>query len=106
LRALYHGSDVASVDNILANGISRAAARELGGGDVFWATADRGIATLFAKANPAGGAPAIAGFRLPTSSLNSLVQSGAVAVDRTGAYMIKDWNAFNAAVVERFGGAL
>ena len=105
LEALYHGSDVASVENILANGINRTAARELGGGDVFWATADRGIATLFAKANPAGGAPAIAGFKLPASSLDSLVRTGAVAVDSTGAYMIKDWKAFNAAVVERFGGA-
>jgi hypothetical protein len=89
------------VESIVENGLSKAAARALGGGDVFWATTDKGIATLFAEANPAGGTPAIAALKIPTSALQTLVNSGAVAVDRTGAYMVINWTAFGQAVIGR-----
>lgn len=87
---------------VLENGISKAAARALGGGDVFWATAEKQIASFFARANPAGGTPAIAGLEIPTASLQSLLRSGGVAIDRTGAYIVKNWKAFNEAVTRRF----
>jgi hypothetical protein len=99
ITTLYHGSDASSIANIIANGLDPAAASELGGGDVFWATSDKGIATLFAEANPAGGAPAVAEIQVSTSSLQSMIQSGAVAIDRTGAYMIQNWSAFNRAIL-------
>ncbi|MFZ5895027.1 MAG: RHS repeat-associated core domain-containing protein [Myxococcota bacterium] len=98
---LFHGSDLASVENLVAKGLDRAAARARGGGDVFWATLDKGVADVFANANPVGGAPAIAALKLPTAALESLIKSGGVAIDRTGAYMIKNWGAFNKAVIER-----
>ncbi|HWA73369.1 MAG TPA: RHS repeat-associated core domain-containing protein [Polyangiaceae bacterium] len=101
VTTLFHGSDAASVASLVANGLDKAAARALGGGDVFWATTEKSIAEFFAQANPAGGKAAIAAFKISTSALQSLVQAGAVAVDRTGAYMIKNWGAFNRAVIER-----
>jgi hypothetical protein len=100
-KPLFHGSDAASVGSLVENGLSKAAARELGGGDIFWATTDRGIATFFARANPAGGELAVAALQIPTTALQSLIKSGAVAIDRTGAYMVKNWGAFNQAVIGR-----
>ena len=101
MTTLFHGSDAASVDSIVANGIDKEAARALGGGDVFWATKDKDIAALFAQANPKGGLPSVAAFQIPASTLESMVKSGAVEIDRTGAYMIKNWEKFNDAVVRR-----
>ena len=101
ITTLYHGSDVGSAATIVAKGINKEAARALGGGDVFWATTQKDIATLFAQANPKGGVPAVVSLKIPTSTLDGLVKSGAVAVDRTGAYMVKDWGKFNKAVIQR-----
>ena len=66
---------------------------------MFWVTSDKNIANLFAQANPSGGTPAVAALQIPASALQSLIQSGAVAIDRTGAYMVSNWSAFNAAIV-------
>lgn len=102
---LFHGTDAASAESIAAGGINRAAARAAGGGDVFWATSDRSIAALYARANPLGGTPSIVAQRIPTAALRALTQGGrnaAVTVDRTGAYQIHNWEAFSKAVVERF----
>jgi hypothetical protein len=99
---LYHGSDVASVQSIVSNGIDKAAARAVGGGDVFWATADKDLAMCFARANPVGGAPSIAGFTIQEATLKSLIKSKAIMIDPTGAYMVKNWNVFNKAVTKRF----
>ncbi len=98
---LFHGSDLASIESLVAKGLDRAAARDLGGGDIFWATLDKEVAGFFARANPAGGTPAVAALKIPTTALESLIKSGGVAIDRTGAYMVKNWGAFNKAVVER-----
>jgi RHS repeat-associated protein len=101
ITTLFHGSDLVSVQSMVEHGISKASARALGGGDVFWATAKKSVAMFYARANPSAGTPAIAAFKIPTASLQALVKSGAVGVDRTGAYMVKNWKAFNAAVVQR-----
>ena len=101
LKVLFHGTDSDSARNIVVNGIDKGAARNLGGGDVFWATEDKDIATLFAQANPKGGSPAVVAFKLPTSSYNSLLKSGAISVDKTGANVINDWDKFNKAVTSR-----
>jgi RHS repeat-associated protein len=55
-EVLYHGTDLASARNIVQSGISKAAARDLGGGDFFWATTKIEDARLFAMANPRGSA--------------------------------------------------
>jgi RHS repeat-associated protein len=65
-RKLLHGTDAGAADDIVAHGINRNAAAELGGGDVFWMTESRETARLFAQVNPAGGNPAIIGVDLPT----------------------------------------
>jgi hypothetical protein len=77
------------------------AARARGGGDVFWTTENEDIASLFAQANPKGGPPSVVSFQIPSSTFNSMLNSGAVTVDRTGAYMIHDWEGFNQAVIGR-----
>jgi hypothetical protein len=103
MTILYHGSDIESVGAMVANqAINRAAARALGGGDIFWATRDLGVANIFAAANPAQGTPAVLGIRIPTAALSALKQSGAVAADQTGALMVKNWSAFNKAVSSFF----
>jgi hypothetical protein len=47
-----------------------------------------------------GGPPAIAAFKIPTSTLQALVKSGAVEVDQSGAYMVKNWKKFNQSVIQ------
>ena len=101
MTTLFHGSDVASVESMVANGIDKQAARALGGGDVFWATTDKEVATLFAQANPKGGSPAVAAFKIPTSTFQNLIKTGAIEIDRTGAYMVKNWEKFNKAIIQK-----
>lgn len=101
VTTLYHGTDLASAEKIVASGINRNAARGLGGGDIFWSTANREVANIFAQANPAGGVPAVVAQQIPTAALEGLIVQGAIAVDETGAYMVSNWKAFSAAVISR-----
>jgi hypothetical protein len=95
---LFHGTDAASADAIARNGISKAAARELGGGDVFWTTPMVDTARFFANANPAGGPPGVVGIRLPPGALDSMKAAGVVGVDQTGAVKVFNWKVFNGSV--------
>ncbi len=77
-----HGSDVASVDDIVRNGLNRAKAAELGGGDVFWALPESALdsARVFAQVNPRGGATAILKLELPERVGQSLIDRGLLKV--------------------------
>jgi hypothetical protein len=93
---LFHGTDTESAGNIVANGIDRGAASELGGGDEFWTTTSKGDAELFAKVNPAGGEPAVVGIRV-TGGVEKAVANGILepAEGLPGAYTVRNWGAFN-----------
>jgi RHS repeat-associated protein len=93
---LYHGTDTESAANITANGIDRGAASELGGGDKFWTTTSRSDAELFAKANPAGGEPAVVGIRL-AGGIEKAVANGIIKPVKglRGAYTVENWSAFD-----------
>jgi hypothetical protein len=96
-RTLFHGSDAASVEAVLEHGLDREAARALGGGDIFWTTHELEVARIFAVTNPAGGSPAVLGIHVSSEALEHMVRTGVVKVDRTGALMVHDWDAFQAA---------
>jgi hypothetical protein len=78
---LFHGTDVASAEAIAQAGLDPEAAAALGGGDVFWATAERSAADVFAATNPAGGAPAVISVTVPDAVLSSLQRTGDVVVN-------------------------
>ncbi|MDD9966128.1 MAG: hypothetical protein OXR73_07895, partial [Myxococcales bacterium] len=97
-KTFLHGSDVKTVDNLVDTGLNRSAARELGGGDVFWMTEDLSTARVFAQVNPTGGPAAVAGTRLPGEVVDSFVGRGVMRFDApTGAWQVVDWDAFNQA---------
>lgn len=62
---LYHGTDAASANAIIANGLDAAAAAAFNGSGEFWATKDQTTADWFAMTNPANGQPARLEFDLP-----------------------------------------
>jgi len=96
---LFHGTDAASAEKIVGEGISKEAARRLGGGDVFWTTPNAETAGWFANSNPAGGAPGIVGIRIPAGGLDAMKASGVVGVDQaTGAIKVFNWRVFNGSV--------
>jgi RHS repeat-associated protein len=93
---LYHGTDIRSAANIARNGISAARANALGGGDVFWVSADVEAAWIFAEVNPAGGAPGVVGINLQ-GGVEAAVQSGLLTPvsGLPGAYTVSSWSGFN-----------
>jgi len=99
---LYHGTDLASAKNIVEHGISRAAARRIGGGDAFWVTTSKAEAGMFAIANPIGGPAAIVGITL-TGGISQAVTDGIMTADEVlpGAYTVVKWSAFNARATYR-----
>lgn len=65
---------------------------------MFWTTPDLSTARWFAQANPAmSEATGVVGMRLP-GTIAQAERSGLLALDRTGAYLVRDWGAFNRAV--------
>lgn len=93
---LFHGTDIESANNIVENGLSRSAARSLGGDGTFYTTTDRGTAELFAQANAAGGEPAVVGIHLP-GGLDAAVERGVISPlgGFPGTYGVNDWELFN-----------
>ena len=45
--------------------------------------------------------PAVVAQQIPTPAFQALVTRGAIGIDSNGAYMVKNWAAFNAAVTSR-----
>jgi hypothetical protein len=81
---LYHGTDLASAEEIRDHGLDAAAARAFGGGGEFWATTDRATADLFAQANPAGGPPARLDFVVTAHVLRALLSANPPLVYQHG----------------------
>jgi hypothetical protein len=95
---LYHGTDADSAGDIAENGLSRASAAELGGGDSFWMTKDLDTARLFAQANPAGAdEAAVVGINVSGGVANA-VSNGVISevAEFPGTYVVNDWEGFNA----------
>lgn len=81
---LHHGTDTASANHILSHGVERATAARYNGGGEFWATKNVTTADIFARANPAGGAPARFGFDIPEQILLQLVKHRSMVVVHSG----------------------
>jgi hypothetical protein len=72
---LYHGTDLASANDIQAHGLDAARAAAFNGSGDFWATTDLAAADVFAQVNPANGVPARLAFDLPLAVLHGLLGS-------------------------------
>jgi RHS repeat-associated protein len=95
-RRLFHGTDAESARSIVATGLDRKAAAQLGGGDVFWMTESQDTARIFAQVNPASGNPAVVAADLEGSVIESLADRGVIRFDNPGgAWQVLDWEAFN-----------
>src|SRR5262249_31170182 len=70
---LYHGTDLASANQLLAQGVVAALAALPNGGGESWPTRTPATADLFAKATRAGGTPVRSEFELSEPTLLWLV---------------------------------
>jgi len=78
---LRHGTDRVSAEDIVSNGLDRNRAEALGGNGDFFTTRDTNSANFFARANPAGGDPAIIRIDFDDNVLDSLRRQGLVDQD-------------------------
>lgn len=85
LMRLYHGTDLASANAIIVNGLDVVAAAAFNGTGEFWATSDRATADWFAMANPANGQPARLEFDLPLPVLTALLSGWPIRAYLHGA---------------------
>lgn len=95
---IFHGTDLASAEDIVANGINQEAAAELGGGDVFWATENVAHAQIFAESapgtseeNPAAVVQIDLGSTLEELSSAGIIEPG----ELPGSWTVTDWERFN-----------
>jgi RHS repeat-associated protein len=94
---LFHGTDLDSARDIVANGLNQHAARARGGGDVFWVTTSREYAEVFAASNPVmSNSFGLVGIRL-RGGLEAGIRSGLLQGDPElpGAYTVSDWEGLN-----------
>ncbi|MFI9386343.1 hypothetical protein [Kutzneria sp. NPDC052558] len=94
---LFHGTDLASAQNIVRNGLNANAARALGGGDVFWTTTNQADAELFAQVNPAlSENTGVVGIRIQ-GGIEAGVRSGVLqeVPQLPGAFTVADWAGLN-----------
>ena len=80
-----------------AHGLNRAAASELGGGDVFHALPAERIADVrFLLRQISGGPPAVLGIRISESALSAMEKQGILVINQqTGAYEFSSFSALN-----------
>ena len=71
--SLYHGTDVASANDILTNGLDPAKAAIYNGAGEFWTSDDIAVAGWFAKTNPRGGQEAILIFEIQEGELQRMI---------------------------------
>ena len=81
---LRHGTDVASANDIMTNGVSQTAAALLNVSGEFWAATDERTANMFAQVNPSNGPPARVDFDLPDGVLAMLVRQLPPLVNQNG----------------------
>ena len=70
---LHHGTDLASANDLLNNGVDAGKAAAFNVSGEFWTTTDVAVADTFAQVNPAGGTPARLEFDLPMPVLTALL---------------------------------
>jgi hypothetical protein len=70
---LYHGTDLASANQILHHGLDAVLAARHNASGEFWATTNGAWAALFARSNPAGGVPVRLEFELPVLLFQQLL---------------------------------
>jgi hypothetical protein len=93
---LFHGTDLASAESIVARGLNAVRAARLGGGDSFWTTANRKVAGFFAHANPAGGPPAVVQVTVPQPVVSSLLRQGTLEIEgATHRFSGEAWKVLN-----------
>jgi hypothetical protein len=73
LVRLYHGTDLASANDIRDNGINHTKAAAFNATGEFWVTTDVPMADTFAQVNPAGGIPARFEFEVSLAVLGLLL---------------------------------
>ncbi len=78
---VYHGTDAASADDIVDNGLSVQRGERYGGDGSFFTTTNRGDAELFSQVNPAGGKPCVVCIDIDNGVLDSLRRQGDLDVD-------------------------
>jgi hypothetical protein len=81
---LYHGTDLASANDLLQNGVSQSRAAAWNGSGEFWATSDRGRAELFALSHPDSPPAACFEFDLAEPVLTAMVRTSPPTVIRHG----------------------
>jgi hypothetical protein len=78
---LYHGSDLASANDILNHGLDASKARRYNGSGEFWSTTDQFAAEVFARVNPAAGAPACLVYEVDEDDLRMLLAQKPVVAE-------------------------
>jgi hypothetical protein len=82
LLRLHHGTDLASANDILHNGLDQIRAAALNVTGEFWATTDVATADTFAQVNPVAGQPARFDFDVPIQEVQALLTA-----NPPGAYL-------------------
>jgi hypothetical protein len=81
---LYHGTDIASAEEIRDYGVDAGGAAAFNVSGEFWASINRTTADIFAQVNPAAGVPARLDFDLPEWILTILMPAHPPGVYRHG----------------------
>lgn len=79
LIRFHHGTDLASAQDILQNGVSQQHAAAWNGSGEFWATTERHRAEWFALSHPASPPAACLEFDLPDAILRAILMIAPVA---------------------------
>lgn len=81
----HHGTDHASANELLQNGVSQQLAAAWNGSGEFWATTDHNTAKWFGLSNPNSPPAACFEFDLPESVLLAILQMNPLGARRHGA---------------------
>lgn len=87
---LHHGTDKASAEDLLQNGISQTRAVGCGGTGEFWTTTEVADSETFAQVNPASASPARFSFDVAVTTIQSLLNSKPPQAHKHGT----DWYEF------------
>src|SRR5262245_8494820 len=81
---LYHGTDMASANDILQHGVDASQAARYNSTGEVWATTDPTVAEWFARAKLANGPPALLRFEVPHATVQGLLAAQPVMAQTDG----------------------